>query len=77
VTSDKRNAMLAGWPNTKELRMPFCDLRPVFGRLGRTLKLRRETVFASMSVLIKCKNLDESEHIGEVPSEIRSRAIRV
>jgi hypothetical protein len=72
VTSDKRDAMLAGWPDTKELRMLFCDLRPVFSRLRRALKLRGETVFASMSVLVKCKDLDESEHIGEASySEVR------
>jgi hypothetical protein len=72
MTSDERNAMLAGWPDTKELRMPFCDLRPVFGRLRRALKLRSEAVFASMSFLVKCKDLDESEYIGEASfSEVR------
>jgi hypothetical protein len=72
VTSYERNAMLADWPDAKELRMPLCDLRPVFGRLRRALKLRIEAFFASMSFLVKCKDLDESEYIGEASfSEIR------
>lgn len=39
MTSDKRHGMLAGC-DTKELRMPFCDLRPVFSRLRRAVKLQ-------------------------------------
>jgi len=57
---------------TKEFRMPFCDLRPVFSGVRRALKVRSEILFASMSVLVKCKDLDESEHIGEASiSEVR------
>ena len=72
MTSYERNAMLAAWHDTKELRMPSCDLPPVFGKLRRALKLRSEAFFASMSFLVKCKDLDESEYVGEASfTEVR------